>query len=95
MIVSVVTQGVSDDGNSVIIASPSVWLRVAGLGDAHAFHYSLDATLWHFVRLFRFNDLRGGHAGFGAQSPTGEGGEVRFSSIAYEQTRLTDLRDGS
>ena len=34
MIVSVVTNGLSDDCNSVVLASADAWLRVAGLGNA-------------------------------------------------------------
>jgi regulation of enolase protein 1 (concanavalin A-like superfamily) len=95
MVVSVVTRGASDDCNSVVVMSPSIWLRVACLGDAHAFHYSFDSVVWHFVRFFRFAEVGQGHAGFEVQSPTGQGCEARFSSIAYQQTRLIELRNGS
>ncbi len=41
-IVSVVTRGFSDDCNSVQITGNTVYLRLARIGNAFAFHYSLD-----------------------------------------------------
>jgi regulation of enolase protein 1 (concanavalin A-like superfamily) len=94
MIVSVVTRGQSDDCNSVLIDSSSVWLRVSGLGDAHAFHYSTDGELWHFVRYFRLDTYGSVDVGFEAQSPLGGGCVARFSNISYVAERLASLRSG-
>jgi regulation of enolase protein 1 (concanavalin A-like superfamily) len=94
MVVSVVTRGESDDCNSVILDSESVWLRIARRGRAHAFHYSLDAQEWHFVRYFRLNENGAAAVGFEAQSPLGDGCTARFSDVAYSTTRLTDIRSG-
>ena len=94
MIVSVVTRGESDDCNSVIVEATSVFLRVAGLGDAHAFHYSLDGELWHFVRYFRLETYDAVSVGFEAQSPLGGGCVARFSQITYMPERLASLRSG-
>ena len=94
MIVSVVTRGESDDSNAVVIDSPSVWLRVSGLGDAHAFHYSTDGEQWHFVRYFRLDTYGSVDVGFEAQSPLGGGCVTRFSKISYTAERLAGLRTG-
>lgn len=94
MVVSVVTRGESDDCNSVVIASSSVWLRISGLGDAHAFHYSTDGKLWHFVRYFRLDTYGSVGVGFEAQSPLGTGCVARFSKISYVAERLAGLRSG-
>ena len=51
MIVSVVTKGTSDDCNSVWIDSNSVYLRICKMGSGFAFHYSLDSSYWHMVRV--------------------------------------------
>ena len=53
MVVSVVTNGFSDDCNSIVVEEPSVHLRVARIGAAFAFHASTDGARWDFVRLFR------------------------------------------
>ena len=72
MVVSVVTRGASDDCNSVIVDGP-VWLRVAHLERAFAFHYSLDGATWHMVRYFSLGEPEPVEVGFLAQSPTGSG----------------------
>ncbi len=94
MIVSVVNRGVSDDCNAAVIDSTSVWLRVSGLGDAHAFHYSTDGERWHFVRYFRLDTYGSVDVGFEAQSPLGGGCVVRFSDITFVGERLSGLRTG-
>lgn len=94
MIVSVVTNGVSDDCNSVVLDSAAAYLRVAGLGTAFALHYSLDGATWHFVRYFALQHSAGLRAGFSVQSPTGDGCTVTFSEIRYKTTLLGDLRSG-
>src|SRR3972149_5264124 len=48
MVVSVVTRGRSDDCNSTVIGSHTVYLRVFRQGNAVAFHYSTDGQSWHF-----------------------------------------------
>ena len=94
MIVSVVTNGLSDDCNSVVLASADAWLRVAGLGNAFAFHYSLDGATWHFVRHFTLHERTNLRAGFSVQAPVGEGCTVTFSEIRYQAVMLDDLRSG-
>ena len=93
MVVSVVTRGVSDDCNSFVVDGSSVWLRIARVGSAFAFHASTDGGNWSFIRHFA---LEGGEPaiGFAGQSPTGDGCSVTFEQIAYEATLLGDLRSG-
>ena len=94
MVVSVVTRGVSDDCNSFVVEGNSVWLRVARLGRAYAFHASTDGVIWQFVRHFALDDAAALEAGFVAQSPTGEGCVATFDQIRYTPERLADLRSG-
>ena len=94
MVVSVVTRGVSDDCNSFVVDGTSVWLRIARVGAAYAFHASTDGSGWSFVRHFALEAGAEPSVGFAAQSPTGEGCAVTFERIAYEATRLGDLRSG-
>jgi uncharacterized protein len=96
MVVSVVTREVSDDCNSVPVDQEWVDLRIARVGQTFAFHYSVDGSYWHFVRLFALG--RAGaelQTGFLAQSPMGEGSHAVFSNVRYEERSLTDYRDGS
>lgn len=95
MIVSVVTNGVSDDCNSVVLEAANAYLRISGLGKAFAFHYSLDGVYWHFVRYFTLHQQESLRAGFSVQAPTGDGCTATFSEITYTATGLGDLRSGA
>jgi regulation of enolase protein 1 (concanavalin A-like superfamily) len=91
-VVSVVTDGLSDDANAFGVESGAVWLRVSRMGSACALHARLDGERWRFVRHF---PLRGElRAGFLAQSPTGDGATARFDEIGYTPERLAGLRSG-
>jgi len=95
MVVSVVTRGVSDDCNSIVVAGTSVWLRIARIGRAHAFHASTDGASWQFVRYFAFAEDMALSVGFEAQSPLGDGCTARFTDVRFSPTTLAELRDGS
>ena len=94
MVVSVVTRGVSDDCNSFVVDGPSVWLRIARIGAAFAFHASTDGERWSLVRHFALDGDGEPSVGFLAQSPTGDGCAVAFERISYRAERLDDLRSG-
>ncbi|MGH9247557.1 MAG: DUF1349 domain-containing protein [Acidimicrobiales bacterium] len=95
MVVGVVTRGLSDDCNSFVVDGPRVWLRIARIGRAFAFHASTDGTLWQFVRLFALGSASPPLVGFSAQAPTGEGCTTTFDEIAFTATTLEDLRNGA
>lgn len=95
MIVSVVTNGLSDDCNSVALARNDIHLRVMRLGPAFAFHYSEDGTHWRMVRYFSLRNMEGLKAGFSSQSPTGQGCRAVFDSIRYTATAVEEIRSGA
>jgi uncharacterized protein len=95
MVVSVVTRGRSDDCNSAVIGTDTVYLRVYKQANALAYHYSTDGHTWHFVRHFTMGDLSNLRIGFAAQSPTGKGCTVHFSEIDFKYGNLPDLRSGA
>lgn len=94
MVVSVVTNGHSDDTNSWDVEGDGVWLRISRVGPAWAFHASADGRTWDFVRLFRLRE-RPTHVGFLSQAPLGDTCEARFTRIALAEAAPADLRDGS
>jgi uncharacterized protein len=95
MIVSVVTREVSDDANAFEVGGDQVWLRVARLGPAFAFHASTDGREWRLVRHFALAaDDQAPAIGFEAQSPVGDGCTAVFDQIRLARRRLADLRDG-
>lgn len=94
MIVSVVTRGLSDDCNSVVIAGQEIYLRIVRTLRTLAFHYSADGRYWHFVRYFTLGEMANVQMGFSSQSPTGERCTAVFSEIAYRAGTLKDNRSG-
>lgn len=94
MIVSVVTNGVSDDCNSVPLTRRDVLMRVMRLGNAFAFHFSEDGVRWRLVRHFTLHEKTNLVAGFSSQSPTGEGCHAWFTDIRYAPVAVTDIRSG-
>jgi regulation of enolase protein 1 (concanavalin A-like superfamily) len=93
MVVSVVTRGSSDDCNSRIVEGGELWLRVARLGAAFAFHSSSDGRRWELVRHFGL-PAESVSVGFEAQSPLGEGCAATFADVGFKPGRLADLRNG-
>jgi regulation of enolase protein 1 (concanavalin A-like superfamily) len=94
MIVSVVTQGFSDDANAYVVEGNQTFLRVSQLGRAFAFHASGDGAYWRLIRNFTLDPPAPIVAGFVAQSPTGDGCTATFADITYTPERLADLRSG-
>jgi len=94
MVVSVVTRGVSDDCNAIVVEDDHVWLRIARRGPAFAFHASGDGRRWQLVRHFALQPVDELAVGFLAQSPMGEGCAVTFDWIRFAAERLGDLRGG-
>jgi regulation of enolase protein 1 (concanavalin A-like superfamily) len=95
MVVSVVTDGVSDDCNSFVVDADHVWLRVARIGAAFAFHASTDGALWKLVRHFGLPAGEALRVGFEAQSPLGDGCTAAFTSIRHEARTLAEIRNGA
>ena len=93
-VVSVVTNGVSDDANGVEIQGNTVYLQIVKKGDLFALHYSLDGNDYRMVRYFKLPLKETFKVGFVAQSPTGEGGTCFFEDITLDHQPIKDLRKG-
>lgn len=92
MIVSVVTNGVSDDANAAVLDRPGAFMRVTGLGVAFAFHYSLDGQVWQLVRYFTLPAPEQVQLGFLVQSPTGTSCQAEFTQVTYTAASVADIR---
>jgi regulation of enolase protein 1 (concanavalin A-like superfamily) len=95
MIVTVVTNGWSDDVNSTVVEGDATFVRVTRVGPGWAFHSSDDGVEWRFVRQFRLEVDGPVQVGFLAQAPQGDTCEARFDRIVLGETAPADLRDGS
>jgi regulation of enolase protein 1 (concanavalin A-like superfamily) len=97
-VVTVVTNGVSDDANAFELDENTVRLRLSRVGRTFACHASTDGTWWRLVRYFTLVALPAdapARVGFLVQSPTGSGCPVSFSDLAFVPSPPSDLRDGS
>lgn len=94
-IVSVVNNKLSDDCNSTIIKGNEVYLRISKMGNAFAFHYSIDKDHWHMIRYFSLEKIEDLKIGFSVQSPVGNGCIASFSHIDFLKKKLSDIRNGS
>jgi regulation of enolase protein 1 (concanavalin A-like superfamily) len=95
MVVSVVTRGTSDDANSFEVEGNQIWLRIARMGPACAFHAATDGQYWQLIRHFALGEAGDLAVGFLAQSPTGAGCTANFDDLRFVPERLRELRDGS
>jgi regulation of enolase protein 1 (concanavalin A-like superfamily) len=94
-IVSVMTNGRSDDANCVSITQNEVWLQLARKENVFSVHYSLDGKNYLMARITHIPMKRTIKVGFEAQSPFGNGGERYFRDIEWKQTTLHDIRGGN
>lgn len=93
-VVTVMTNGLSDDANSVRIAGESVWLRMCRKGNVISVQYSENGADWRFVRILSIPLPNTVKVGLLAQSPVGIGGEFIFKNISIKQGAPQNMRFG-
>jgi regulation of enolase protein 1 (concanavalin A-like superfamily) len=93
-IVSVVNRDLSDDCNSMSVDNDRIYLRIARLDRAFAFHSSTDGRSWYLIRYFTLGKVQNTRVGFLAQSPYGDSCRVLFSELSFVQGTLGDIRSG-
>jgi len=93
-VVSVVTNGLSDDANGCNIKEGSVWLQVCRLGQSFAFHYSIDGINYDMMRFFNLPTEDTLKVGLLAQSPIGDGGVRIYEDLTIENKKVKNIRMG-
>ena len=93
-VVTVMTNGRSDDANSVRIAGKTVWLQMCRSGQTISVQYSEDGGNWVFVRILYTALPSTVRLGILAQSPVGEGGSFRFEDIRFINKAPANMRFG-
>ena len=93
-VVSVVTNGQSDDANGVNLDVTDVWLQIVRVGGVYAMHYALDGQNWRMTRYFTLPLPPTVSVGIVAQSPVGPGTAVDYLYFAVEQRKVDNLRAG-
>ena len=94
-IVSVVTQGTSDDANGAVVHEKEmVWLRMIRKGEVYAMHWSDNGVDFNMARLARLPGKGPVKVGMEAQSPVGDAVVHEFRYFSLEQHTVEDLRKG-
>ena len=91
-VVTVATNGYSDDANGVEITEDAVYLQIIRKGDVFACHYSRDGIVFKMARLLRLPVPAKMKVGISVQSPTGEGNFMEFSNLKLTKTLPEDIR---
>ncbi len=89
-VVSVVTNNISDDCNSIAMDANKVFFKMAKADRVVTLYCSKDGIAWLLIRHLQFETKPGFKIGFLAQSPTGTGCKVRFSNMSYQAAKIKD-----
>ncbi len=95
-LVSVVTNGKSDDCNGEKIEFNSLTLKISRKASVIGLYYSPNSSDWKMVRLFPFThkSYNSELLGITAQSPIGEGCRVIFKDFKFKNESIQDFRKG-
>ena len=93
-VVSVVTNGWSDDSNGELLDTPESHLRVTRKGNVFGMHFSTDGDTWRFVRTFALEMPETVLVGVHAQAPFVGGCSVRVYSFELADFPVEDFRSG-
>jgi len=93
-IVSVRTQGTSDDNNHDRIDAKSVYMKISSDTRTIASYYSLDKKEWHMVRLYRNYYPDSIYLGISSQCPQRGGCTSRIEDVTLSHDNVGDFRMG-
>jgi uncharacterized protein len=91
-VVSVVTDGTSDDCNGERIEGDSIWLQIVRKNTTWCLHHSHDGRQWKMARYFFMEMNQKVMIGIAAQSPLGKGCLARFKYLAVDKMTYDDIR---
>jgi len=93
-IVSVVTDGVSDDTNNEMLSAARASIRLTRVGRLFGMHYRVQEGPWRFVRYFSRDLPDQLMVGIHAQAPFGSGCRATFTRFELEPKGVADFRSG-
>lgn len=93
-IVTIRTNGTSDENNHSIITQESVHLKISSDATQIGFYYSMDNEIWNLVRLFKNDYPSELYVGLSSQSPMGEGNQTAFEELSLREVAVKDFRMG-
>lgn len=92
--VTVRTNGTSDDNNHDVVTAKTVYMKISSDTHTVGFYYSLDRNSWQLIRLFKNDYPDKIWLGISAQSPLGNGTSAMFEELLLTSTSITDFRRG-
>ncbi len=92
-IVSVCTDGLSDDCNGPAMNGPC-WLQVSRKDNVFALHFSTDKQNWYMARIFNLDMAACVSVGISAQCPMGESCAVQFTGFEVKDYYIENQRAG-
>jgi len=94
-IVSVITNGTSDDCNGEKVDKNNhVFLQIMRKDDYWCLYYSIDGKSWKMVRYFKLKMKNEVKIGIVVQSPIGNGCKVLFSNFKIANNEIKNIRKG-
>ena len=93
-IVSVRTQGTSDDNNHQSIEKPYVYMRISSDGKQIGNYYSEDGKTWRLARLYANDYPEKVLLGLSSQSPKDNGHTCSFTDVSIVETAVSNFRIG-
>ena len=93
-IVTVRTNGTSDDNNHDVVAEKTVFMKISSDAGSIGFYYSTDSINWQLVRVFKNDFPSTTYIGISSQSPLGSGIKTTFESISLNNVVVKDFRKG-
>lgn len=93
-VVTVRTQGTSDDNNHDKLDVSSVYLKISSDTQTIASYYSIDKKEWHMVRLYKNNYPKNIYLGISSQCPQKGSCTSRFEEIFLTHDSVSDFRLG-
>lgn len=93
-VVTVMTNGCSDDANSVRIKGNEVWLQMCRRENVISVQYSVDGENWIFVRILQIPLPKTIRLGILCQSPVGVGGAFLFEDLKIVNKSPDNMRSG-
>jgi len=93
-VVSVITDGWSDDANGELLPSNEAWVRITRKGNFFGLHYSLDGMNWRFVRAFGLKLEKKIKVGYGIQAPRSLNCTGTVDDFKISDKIIKDFRNG-
>nr|WP_321357596.1 DUF1349 domain-containing protein [uncultured Draconibacterium sp.] len=93
-IVTVRTNGTSDDNNHDAIVAKSVFLKISSNAESVGFYYSTDSINWQLVRVYKNDFPAATYIGISSQSPLGSGIKTTFENLSLTNVAIKDFRKG-